>query len=134
MFSGTNDVTNVTLFSSSSPVQKHRKTNDQSGNDQEVLRFVPCACGLRLRRKIETRQGSPRMIERLCMTPDRLLIRMVARFVPIVMKIYPTIRMRDPSGGNSHCILRACTAVIDIVMEVKRHESGHCSWCYIPRL
>jgi hypothetical protein len=38
----------------------------------------------------------------------------IARFVPVGLKIYPPIRMRDPSGGNSHCILRACTAVIDI--------------------
>ena len=37
MFSGTSDETNVTLFSSSSPAQMHRKTNDQTGNDLEVL-------------------------------------------------------------------------------------------------
>lgn len=29
--------------SSSSPAQMHRKTNDQTGNDLEVLQFVPCA-------------------------------------------------------------------------------------------
>src|SRR6266446_1089681 len=41
--SGTSDAMNVTLFASSSPAQMRGKTSDQSGNDLEVLRFVPCA-------------------------------------------------------------------------------------------
>src|SRR5690349_5131790 len=84
MFSGTSDETNVTLFSSSSPVQMHRKTNDQTGSGQEVRRFVPYAS-----RSLDELARTPRLrhkstdVQQRCQRARFVSVEEVSLFLPL---------------------------------------------------